>query len=72
MVSLEKSPIMVIAVGIEKYILRGMYIPFFEPRRSAAIDGSIPDIFDITQSEIIVSLDQDGVWDGNMYHAILG
>ena len=69
MVSLEKSPVMMITVSIEKYILRGMYIPFFEPGRSASIDGSIPDIFEITWSEIIVSLDEDGVWDSLYHHA---
>lgn len=59
MIPLEESPIMVITISIEKYILRGMYIPFFEPGRSAAIDRSWSDKIQIISSEILVSLDKD-------------
>lgn len=63
MIPLEESPIMVIAISIEKYILRGMYIPFFEPGRSASIDWSRSDKIKIISSEILVSLDKDRIWE---------
>lgn len=63
MIPLEESPIMVIAISIEKYILRRMYIPFLEPGRSAAIDRSWSDKIQVISSEILVSLDKDRFWE---------
>lgn len=62
-VPLEKSPIVMPTISIEKYILRWMYIHFFEPGRSTAIDGSRSDKIKIILSKILISLDADRIWE---------
>jgi hypothetical protein len=68
MIPLEESPIMMITVRIEKYILRGMYIPFFEPGWSAPIYWSVSDQIEIISSQVIVSFDEDRVWREDSHH----
>lgn len=69
-VSLEKSPVMMSAIRIEKYISRWADIILFEPCWSASVDEVTTDILEIISSEVIIPLDEYRIFYQN-FHTIL-